>query len=89
MQSLIESELVGVKDMMLFWIRNFLLELGEGIMVDLLLDKKSLSLWEQGGKTPSWKGTMYVNMRLIDTTMGKKFSVNPMVRKVVTGEGNM
>ena len=39
-------------------------------MVDLLLDNKSPSPWEQGGKTPSWKGTMYVNMRLIDTTMG-------------------
>ena len=50
-------------------------------MVDLLLDNKSPSPWEQGGKTSSWKGTIYVNVRLIDITMGKKRSVNPMVCK--------
>ena len=59
MESLTESELAGVNDMMpiLFWIHNFLLEQGEGIVVDLLLllDNKSPSLWEQNGKTPSWK----------------------------------
>jgi hypothetical protein len=57
MKSLIESELVGVKDMMpiMFWIRNFLLEQGERIVVDLLLDNKSPSPWEQNGKTPSWE----------------------------------
>ena len=55
MKSLIESELVGVKDMMpiMFWICNFLLKQGEGIVVDLLLDNNSPSPWEQGGKTPS------------------------------------
>ena len=57
MRSLTESELVGVKDMMpiMFWIQNFLLEQEEGIVVDLLLDNKSPSPWEQNGKTPSWK----------------------------------
>jgi hypothetical protein len=57
MKSLTESELVGVIEMIpiLFWICNFLLKQGEGIVVDLLLDNKSLSLWEQRGKTPSWK----------------------------------
>ena len=83
MKSLTESVLVGVIDMMpiMFWICNFLLKQGDGIMVDLSLDNKSPSPWEQGGKTPSWKGTMYVNVRLIDTTMGKKHIVNPMVCK--------
>ena len=57
MKSLIESELVGVKDMMpiIFWIRNFLLEQGERIVVDSLFDNKSPSPWEQNGKTPSWE----------------------------------
>ena len=57
MKSLIESESVGVKGMMpiMFWICNFLLEQGERIMVDLLLDNKSRSPWEQNGKTPSWE----------------------------------
>ena len=83
MKSFIESELAGIKDMMLImlWICNSLLKQREGIGVDLLLDNKSPSLWEQGGKTPSWKGRMYDNVRLIDTTMGKKQSVNPMVYK--------
>ena len=56
-RSLTESELVGVKVMMpiMFWIRNFLLEQGEGIVVELLLDNKSPSPWEPNGKTPSWK----------------------------------
>ena len=56
-KSLTESEMVGVNDMMpiMFWICNFLLKQGEGIVVDLLLDNKSLSPWEQNGKTPSWK----------------------------------
>ena len=93
-ESLTESELIGVKDMMpiMFWICNFLLGQGEGIVVDLLLDNKSLSPWEQGGKTPSWKRTKFVNIqfkRLIDITMGKKRSVNPMVCKGVTWKGNM
>ncbi len=63
MKSLIESELIGVKDMMpiMFWICNFLLEQGEGIVMDLLLDNKSPSLWEQCGKTPCWKRKRYVN----------------------------
>ena len=57
MKSLIESESVGVKGMMpiMFWICNFLLEQGERIVVDLLLDNKSPSPWEQNGKTPSWE----------------------------------
>ena len=57
MKSLIESELVGVKGMMpiMFWIGNFLLEQGERIVVDLLLDNKSPSPLEQNGKTPSWE----------------------------------
>ena len=81
-QSLTESELVGVNDMMLimFWICNFLLEQREGIVVDLLLDNKGPSAWEQSGKTPSWKWTRYVNVqftRLIDITTGKVRSVKP------------
>ena len=53
--SLTESELTGVNDMMpiMFWIHNFLLEQGERIVVDLLLNNKSPSPWEQNGKTPS------------------------------------
>ena len=56
-ESLTESELIGVNDLMsiMFWIWNFLLEQGEGIVVDLLLDNKSPSTWEQNGKNPSWK----------------------------------
>ena len=48
-ESLTESELIGVNDMMpiMLWIRNFLLEQGEGIVVELLLDNKSPSPWEQ------------------------------------------
>ena len=82
MKSLSESESVGVVDMMpvMFWVCNSLLKQGEGIVVDLL-DNKSSSPWEQGGKTPKLKRTMYVNMRLINITMGKKGSVNPMVCK--------
>ena len=49
--------------------------------MDLLLDNKGPSAWEQIGKTPSWKRTRYVNVRLIDITMGKKRSVNTMVCK--------
>jgi len=62
MTSLTESELVGVNDMMpiMFWIHNSLLEQREGIVVDLLLDNKIPSPWEQGGKTPSWKRKSYV-----------------------------
>ena len=47
MKSLTESEFVGVIDMIpiLLWICNFLLKQGEGIVVDLLLDNKSPSLW--------------------------------------------
>ncbi len=72
-KSLSESELIGVIDMMssMLWICNFLLKQGEGIKVDLLLGNKSPSPGEQGGKTPSFKRTMYVNVRLIDITMGK------------------
>ena len=83
MKSLSESVLIGVNDIMpiMFWTRNYLLKQEEGIMVDLLLDIKSPSQWEQGGKTPSLKRTMYVNMRLIDITMGKKRNVNLMVCK--------
>ena len=68
----------------MFWIHNSLSEQREGIVVDLLLDNKSPSPWEQGGKTPSWKRNRYVNVqfkRLIDITMGKKLSVSPMVCK--------
>ena len=53
----------------------------------LLLDNKSPYPWEQGGKTPRWKKKRYANVqfkRLIDITMGKKRSVNPMVCKDVT-----
>ena len=49
--------------------------------MDLLLDNKSPNLWVQNGKTPSWKRTMYVNVRLIEITMGKKQGVNLMVCK--------
>ncbi len=57
MKSLNESELVGVIDMMpiMFWVCNFLLKQGEGIVVDLLLDNKSPSRWEKNCKTASWK----------------------------------
>ena len=56
-ESLTESELTGVNDIMpiMFWICNYLLEQGEGILVDLLLDNKSSRPWEQNGKTPNWK----------------------------------
>ena len=56
-ESLTESELIGVKDMMpiMFWICNFPSEQRERIVVDLLLDNKSPSPWEQNGKTPSSK----------------------------------
>ena len=37
------------------WDYNFLLEQGERIVADLLLDNKSPSPWEQNGKTPSWE----------------------------------
>ena len=42
-------------DMMpiMLWICNFLLEQGEGILVDLLLDNKGPSAREQIGKTSS------------------------------------
>ena len=45
MKILSESVLIGVNDMMpiMFWTHNFLLEQGEGIVVDLLLDNKSPS----------------------------------------------
>ena len=36
---------------------------------------------DRGGKTPSLKKAMYVNVRLINITMGNKCSVNPMVCK--------
>ena len=57
--SLTESELIGVNDMMpiMFWICDFLLEQEDIIMEDLLLDNKGLSAWEQIGKTPSLKRT--------------------------------
>ena len=61
-------------------------------MVYLLLDNKSPSPWEQGGKTPRWKRERYVNVqfkRLIDITMGNTCNVNPMVCKGVTWQGNM
>jgi hypothetical protein len=76
-KSLSESELIGVIDMMssMLWIRNFLLEQGEGIEVDLLLGNKSPSPEEQGGKTPSLKRAIYVNVRLIEITMGKNIVV--------------
>ena len=53
--SLTESELVGVNVMMpiMFWIHNFLLEQGDGIVEDLLLDNKSQTMLKQNGKTPS------------------------------------
>jgi hypothetical protein len=79
MKSLAESDLVGVVDIMpiMFWVCNFL---GEGIVVDWL-DNKSPSPEEQGGKTPSSRRAMYVNVRLVNITMGNKCSVNPMVYK--------
>ncbi len=67
--------------LIMFSICNFLLEQGEGIKVDLLLDNKSPSPEEQGGKAPSLKKAMYVNVSLINITMGNKCSVNPMVCK--------
>ena len=82
-KSLTESELIGVSNMMsiMLWIRNFLLKQEERIEVDLLLGNKSPSPEEQGGKTPSLKRAMYVNVRLVNITMGNKCSVNPMVCK--------
>ena len=82
-KSLSESQLFGVIDMMpsVLWIRNLLLEHGEGIKVDLWLGNKSPSPEEQGGKTPSLKRAMYVNVRLVNIAMGNKCSVNPMVCK--------
>jgi hypothetical protein len=82
-KSLTESELIGVINMMsiMLWIRNFLLKQEERIEVDLLLGNKSPSPEEQGGKTPSLKRAMYVNVRLVNITMGNKCSVNPMVCK--------
>ncbi len=76
-KSLSESELMSS----MLWICNFLLEQGEGIEVDLLLGDKSPSPEEQGGKTPNLKRAMYVNVRLVNTTMGNKCSLNPMVCK--------
>ena len=52
------------------------------------MDNKSLSPWEQNGKTPSWKRTRHVIVRLIDITMGKKRSVKSNGVQVVTGKGN-
>ena len=88
-ESLTESELIGVNDMMpiMFRIGNFLLKQGEKIVVDLLLDNKGLCAYEKIGKTPVWKSTRYVNVRLIDITMGKKRSVKPNGVQVVTGNG--
>ena len=58
-------------------------------MVDLLLDNKNPSAWEQIGKTPTWKRKNKVCQRgLIDITMGKKRSVKPNGVQVVTGKGN-
>ena len=83
MMNLSKSELIGVIDMMsvIIWIRNFLSEQEEGIEVGLWLSNKSSSPEEQGGKTPSLKKAMCVNVRLINITMGNKCSVNPMVCK--------
>jgi len=93
-ESLTESELIGANDMMpiMLWICNFLLEQREGIVVDLLLDNKSPSMWEQGGNNTRWKKKSYVNVRfkrMIDITMGKKRSVKPNGVQVVTGKGNV
>ncbi len=63
---------------------------GEGIEVDLLLGNKSPSPEEQGGKTPILKRAIYVNVRLIEITMGKKkMWCKPNGVQVVTGEGNV
>ena len=91
MKSLNESELIDVIDMMsiMFWIRNFLLKQGEGIVVDLL-DNKGPNAWEQIDKTPSWKRKDKVCQHgLIDITMGKDRSVKPNGVQVVTGNGNV
>ena len=90
-ESLTESELIGVKDMMpiMFWICNFLFEQGEGIVVDLLLDNKGPSACKKTGKTPVWKSTRYVNMKLINITMRKKRRVKPNGVQVVTRDGNL
>ena len=91
-ESLTESELISVNDMMpiVLWIHNFLLEQGEGILVDLLLDNKGLSVWEKIGKTPNWKRKDKVcQCGLIDITMGKKHSVKPNGVHMVTDDGNM
>ena len=79
-ESLTEIELISVNDMMpiMLWIHNFLLEQGEGIVIDLLLDNKGLSAWEKIGKIPSQKRKDKVCQRgLIYITMGKKRSVKP------------
>ena len=66
-----------------------MLDQGEGIVMDLLLDNKGPSAWEKIGKTPSWKRTRYVKVRLIDITMGKKRSVKPNGVNMVNGDGNV
>ena len=61
---------------------------GDRIVVNLLLDNNVPSSWEQIGKTPSWKRTSYINVRLIDITMSKKSSVKTNGVQVVTCKGN-
>ena len=59
-------------------------------MVDLLLDNKGLSAWEQIGKTPTRKRKDKVCQRgLIDINMGKIRSVKPNGVHVVTKDGNV
>ena len=53
------------------------------------MDNKGPSACKKIGKTPIWKRTRYVNVRLTDITMGKKRSVKPNGVKVVTGDGKV
>ncbi len=64
-RSSIESELVGVDDMMpiIIWTCYFLLSHGYGIVKNLLLqDNKSSILLEQKGKALSSKHTRHINI---------------------------
>ena len=81
MKSLTESELVGVNDMIpiMLWICNFLLEQGERIMEDLLLDNKSPILLEQNGKTSSKVRMKGINIERCHTQdMVPDFTTKPL-----------
>ncbi len=65
-KSLIESELVGVDNMMpiILWTCYFLLEQGYGVIENLLLqDNRSSILLERNGRASSGKCTRHINIR--------------------------